>query len=128
MFIASLKIRSGHRFPWWETPEGKFYATPFPERWTVGNEHNQIVGPDLASATTIAPTHSIHVVIGTTAIVNITLPWVGFAGEITLVAAAIWTWTAAGNIAVAGTTTAAGRSIRFVYVPATGKWYPSIII
>jgi len=91
----------------------------------VGTIPQRIVGPNIASATTIAPTYRIHHVTGTTAIVNITIPWEGFAGSVTLIADAIWTWTAAGNIAVLGTVTAANGAVIFTYDPATVKWYPS---
>lgn len=86
---------------------------------------NQIQGPNIASATTIAPTHGIHIVTGTTAIVNITIPSADFSGSIILQAAAIWTWTAAGNITVAGTVTAAGGTVVFTYIPSLAKWAPS---
>jgi hypothetical protein len=106
---------------------GIFLTTPTPERWTVGNEHNQAHGPDIASAATIAPTHRIHIVSGTTAIVNITPPWTTFSGTIVLCATGIWTWTAAGNIAVLGTVTAAQKAVHFTYHPGTQKWYPSSV-
>lgn len=102
-------------------------ATEFPERFNVGGSQNPCIGADLASAATIAPTHMVHRVTGTAAIVNITPPWEGFAGTIFLIAAAIWTWTAAGNISVLGTTTAAGRAIAFTYHPGLGKWHPSVV-
>lgn len=110
-----------------QSPEGKLWVTEYPERFTVGGLHNQAVGPDIASAATIAPTHMVHNVTGTAAIVTITPPWPGFCGTIHLIAAAIWTWTAAGNISVLGTTTAAGRAIAFTYHPALGKWHPSVV-
>lgn len=89
---------------------------------------NGVTGPDLASAATIAPTHAIHRVTGTAAIVNITVPYTGFAGTIVLIPTAIWTWTAAGNIIVAGTTTAGnGVPVSFTYNPTTAKWSPSRI-
>jgi hypothetical protein len=69
----------------------------------------------------------IHNVTGTAAIVTITPPWAGFAGVVWLIAIGIFTWTAAGNIAVLGTSTAAGKAIGFVYVPAIGKWYPTSV-
>lgn len=87
---------------------------------------NSRIGPSIASAATIAPTHPIHPVTGTAAIVNITPPEdpTTWQGEVTLIAIGIFTWTAAGNIALAGTTTAAGKQVKFVYNPATSKWYP----
>lgn len=65
---------------------------------------------------------------GTNAVTGFTLP-VGFTGGcVTIVADAIWTWTAAGNILTAGTTTAAGRYNRFCYDSSAGKWVPDKII
>lgn len=86
---------------------------------------NNIVGPDLASAATVAPTHGIHRVSGVAAIVNITPPYTGFAGQVTFIPTGIWTWTAAGNIAVAGTTTAAQIAVIFTFNPTTQLWHPS---
>lgn len=84
------------------------------------------IGPSIASAATIAPTHAIHPVTGTAAIVNITTPGdpATWQGELILIAIGIFTWTAAGNIAIAGTMTAAGKNLHLVYNPATQKWYP----
>lgn len=101
-------------------------STPNPERFTVGNEHNQVQGADLASAATITPTHKYHYVTGTAAIDTIALPWPNFAGEVVLVPAGAFTWTTAGNIAVAGTAVA-GRSLVFHYLPTKGKWYSHAI-
>lgn len=65
---------------------------------------------------------------GTNAVTGFTLP-VGFTGGcVTIVADAIWTWTAAGNILTAGTTTAAGRYNRFCYDSNAAKWVPDKII
>ena len=96
----------------------------FPERFEVGGLSNSVMGGDQASGATIAPTALIQNVTGAAAIVNITPPWPTFAGVIYLVAQGIFTWTAAGNIAVAGTSTAVGRAVGFVYSPVAGKWYP----
>lgn len=83
-------------------------------------------GPTIASATTIAPTHRKHIVSGTTAIVNITLPFADFDGEIELYPSGIWTWTAAGNIQVLGTVTAANHvPVVFTYLKSLAKWIPS---
>lgn len=89
----------------------------------IGSQLNSIVGPAIASAATVAPTSRIHHVTGVAAIVNITPPYPDFQGSITFIADAIWTWTAAGNIGVLGTVTAAGNHITFVYDGS--KWYPS---
>jgi len=76
---------------------------------------------------TVAPTHLIHHIIGTPAIVNITPPAPDFNGVVIFIADGIFTWTAAGNIAVLGTTTAALKMVMFAYDPATAKWYPSSV-
>lgn len=99
---------------------------PTATQWgQVGDRQQSIEGATLASAATVAPTHRLHFVSGTAAIVNITVPWDDFAGSVTFMPTGIWTWTAAGNIGVAGTTTAATSPVTFTYFPSTGKWYAS---
>lgn len=92
----------------------------------VGNEQNGIVGAVIASAPTIAPTHKMHIVSGVAAIVTITPPGDGFAGVVVLLPTGIFTWTAAGNIAVLGTAVV-GKALEMWYNQATGKWYPSYV-
>lgn len=85
----------------------------------------------VASATTITPTGRRFHVTGTTATATINLPptlnpgGTFLEGDITVIADGVWTWTAAGNILVAGTVTTAGSCVTFIYDVATGKWYPS---
>jgi hypothetical protein len=82
--------------------------------------------PTIASATTIAPTTSIAFVSGTTAVVTITAPApisTG-GGSITLIPTGIFTWTTAGNIALAGTAVVS-KALTLVYDVTTAKWYPS---
>lgn len=93
--------------------------------WHLGGVFANLIGPNIASAATIAPTKPIHHVTGTAAIVTITPPDPAFSGVVILIADGIWTWTAAGNISVLGTTTAANGAVVFTYDPATAKWYPS---
>src|SRR5687767_960191 len=92
----------------------------------VTNGLDPVVGPDIASATTIAPTYGVHRVTGTTAVVNITVPSADFQGWITLLPTALWTWTAAGNIVVAGSAVV-GKALDLFYNPITAKWYRSYI-
>lgn len=99
----------------------------YPERFEVGGQQNSVLGVDLASGATIAPTSLIHNVTGAAAIVNITPPWPAFAGIVWFIAGGIFTWTAGGNIAVAGTSTAVGRAVGFMYLPGIGKWYPTAV-
>lgn len=69
---------------------------------------------------------------GTNAITGFTIP-LGFNGTafgggcFTAMPTGIWTWTAAGNISVAGTVTAASTPVTFCWNAATSKWNPSRI-
>lgn len=85
------------------------------------------VGNPIASAATIAVWQPIVHVTGAATIATITPP-VGWSGRITLIADAgsTWTWSAAGNIALA----AAGpvtplRAYGFVFDLRTARWYPT---
>src|SRR6202161_2234110 len=82
-----------------------------------------------ASATTTLPSGPLFTVTGTTAIATITLPS-GFQNgqSITIRFSGVDTWTAAGNIAVAGTNTTAGTYVTFTYNTATSKWSPSRVV
>lgn len=86
------------------------------------------VGVDIASAATIAPTESVHIVTGVVTISTITPPS-GFAvansgGQITLIPTGLWATNTAGNIALA-TTAVVGRALTLTYNNTTSKWYPS---
>lgn len=85
---------------------------------------NDIVGPLIASAATIAPTHPIHHVSGVAAIVNITPPTPTFRGKITLIPDGAFTWTAAGNIALAGQGVV-NKTLEMLYDGF--KWTPNYI-
>jgi len=95
----------------------------YPERWGVGGLQNQVVGPTLVAAATIAPTHKVHPITGTTETATITPPWTDFGGELILIAAAAWTTTTTGNIAIA-VTAVTNQSVILVYNPRTALWYP----
>ena len=84
--------------------------------------------PTIASATTIAPTTPIAFVSGTTAVVTITAPSPISAGggAIALIPTGAFTWTTAGNIAVAGTAVVS-RTLTMTYDATTTKWYPSYV-
>jgi hypothetical protein len=84
--------------------------------------------PTVASATTIAPTTPIAFVSGTTAVVTITAaaPISTGGGTITLIPTGAFTWTTAGNIAVAGTAVV-NRALTMTYDATTTKWYPSYV-
>jgi hypothetical protein len=97
-----------------------------PERFTIGTLLNQTVGPIIASVagTIAAPTHNIHHVSGALAIVTIPVPWPGFTGRVTFIPDAGFTWTAAGNIALAGSAVV-NKALDMVYDGT--KWNPSYI-
>lgn len=81
----------------------------------------------LASATTLVPKTEVVRVTGTTAIVNITPPAVsGYSTVLYVIPTGIFTWTAAGNIGLAGTAVV-GKLIVFVYSKSQNKWYPSVV-
>jgi len=84
--------------------------------------------PTIASATTIAPTTPIVFISGTTAVVNITAaaPISTGGGTITLIPTGIFTWTTAGNIALAGTAVVS-KALTMTYDVTTTKWYPSYV-
>jgi hypothetical protein len=84
--------------------------------------------PTIASATTINPVKSITFVSGTTAVVTITAPGpiATGGGTITLIPTGAFTWTTAGNIAVAGTAVVS-RALTLTFDVTTTKWYPSYV-
>jgi len=97
----------------------------------VTNPINPYVGAPLTGAT-ITPTAtgngSLTHFTGTTALVTINVPTGTLCTEITLVfdgSGSGLTWTAAGNISVAGTATTAKSSVTFRYDVSTSKWIPS---
>lgn len=86
------------------------------------------VGPNIASAATIAPTKSITHITGTAAISTITAP-TGFTGTnrggcLTLIPDGLWTTTTSDNIALA-TTAVVSKALTMCYDAGTSKWYPS---
>jgi len=94
----------------------------------VGGLNNTVVGPDIASVAGVlaAPTHMAHRVTGALAITGIALPHPQFEGIFIAIPTAAFTWTAATNIAIAGTAVI-GKIIIFIYSRQTQKWYPSVI-
>jgi hypothetical protein len=78
----------------------------------------------VASAATLVPSGQRFHVSGTTAIVNISAPY-GNTGQVTIIFDGVDTWTAAGNISIAGTNTTAGTSVTFTWDSSTSKWVPN---
>jgi hypothetical protein len=81
-----------------------------------------------SAAGAITPSGPYFNISGTAAITGFNIP-VGFdtttGGCFTANPTGIWTWTAAGNIASAGTTTAATTPVTFCWNVASSKWIPS---
>lgn len=115
-------------------------ATDFPGPIPISIKASQDFYPNMVgfsapvtSATTIVASGYLFHVTGTTATATITAPVAGInagglpldGSQITIVADGVWTWTAAGNIAVAGTVTTAGSSVTFTFDQGSGKWHPS---
>jgi hypothetical protein len=83
---------------------------------------DQIPGGMTATAT-ITPLNPVVIVVGTTAIDTITVPDT-FSGPLTLLPGNPFTWTAAGNIRVAGTAVV-GKALTLVWDYIDAKWWPS---
>lgn len=110
---------------------GSIYNMGFDLQHPFDATFGVIVGAPVASATTIAPSvwgrgTCFHVT-GTTAIATITVPSGVLQTELTIIFDGACTWTSAGNIAVASSTTQTKTAVKFVYDAATTKWYPSKI-
>ena len=102
-------------------PVQRVFSTATPGRFA---DFSSVVA---GAATNVATGARFHLT-GTVAMVNLTAPAGFVGGLITVVfdgSAAGLTWTAAGNINVAGTATTAGSSVDFFYDPNISKWIPS---
>ena len=89
---------------------------------------NTAVATTIASAATVAPTAPVTIISGTAAIDTITAPAPISAtgGTITFIPTGAFTWTTAGNIAVAGTAVVS-RALTLTFDATTTKWYPSYV-
>lgn len=92
----------------------------------VGHMECPIWGATLSSAASIAPTHYMHVVSGTTEITTITLPHAGFQGTIALIPSGTFTLNTGGNIAIAATAVV-NKVLFMTYHPGLAKWIPSYL-
>lgn len=93
-----------------------------------GSLNNPLVDPNTQAsvAGVLTVNYPVTVVSGALAITGLTVPYPDFAGRITLIPTGTFTWTAATNIALAGTAVV-GKALDFVYNPFTNKWAPSYI-
>jgi hypothetical protein len=85
------------------------------------NPPGGVVGPILASASSVTITHPIHHVSGAAALDTLVPPFPGFIGEVTLIPDGAFTTVATGNIGAAATAVV-GRAISMVFDGT--KWYP----
>lgn len=94
--------------------------------WSEGNGK----APLVASVAGTQPelTEPVTRISGTNAIVTLTVPEriKANGGTVILIPTGIFTWTDAGNIALAGTAVV-GKALHMTWEPVTGKWYPSYI-
>ncbi len=98
--------------------------------WIPGfNNTSQAAGVSTAVASAagaVTPSGPLFHITGTEAITGFTIP-VGFTGgSFTVIPDAIFTWTSAGNIALAGTAVV-NRSLTFTWDSNAGKFTPSYI-
>jgi hypothetical protein len=78
-----------------------------------------------SAAGAVLPSGPLFHMTGTSAVTGFTLPLgIENGDSFCALADGIWTWTAAGNIAAAGTATSAGRASCFTWDAAAVKWYP----
>lgn len=125
--------------PWLNVRTGaQWLCSSVTGTWVPGwNNYGQDNFAPTASVASVAgttvPSGPLFTMTGTNAIVNFGIP-IGFNGTasgggcFTAIPTGIWTWTAAGNIATAGTVTA-GNSVpvTFCWNALTQKWVPSRI-
>lgn len=65
--------------------------------WATSGASSVLQGADLASAATIAVTHPVHFVTGTTQVDLITVPWTGFRGVVLLIPTGAMAFTSGGT-------------------------------
>lgn len=79
-----------------------------------------------SAAGVVLPSGPLFHINGTAAITGFTIPVGFFSGCFTAIPDAIFTWTAAGNIAVAGTAVV-NKALTFCWDATNSKWIPSYI-
>lgn len=118
--------------PWLNTTNGNQWVQGIAGQWVPGwNNPSSLSGVTAAVASAagaIVPSGRLFHVTGTEAITGFTnASMIGFAGgSFTIIPDAIFTWTAAGNIALAGTAVV-NKALTFTWDSNAGKWNPSYI-
>ena len=126
---TGLTYNSSTNQPWVNVDTGEqwIYST-VTGLWVPGwNNPSAIKGVTAAVASAagqITPSGPLFHITGALAITGFVQP-IGFSGgSFTVIPDGTFTWTAANNIALAGTAVVS-RAITFTYDSNTGKWYPS---
>jgi hypothetical protein len=126
-------VDPGEATPWLNVLTGEQWLwSSVSLNWVPGwNNPSSVKGLTAAVASAagvILPSGPLFHVTGTSAITGFTIP-VGFAGgSFTIIADAVFSWTATGNIATASTTliggvVVVGHAYTFTWDPATSKFY-----
>jgi hypothetical protein len=120
--------------PWLNVSNGKqWLCSTLTNTWVPGwgnpgdSAHPiQVTAAVASAAGLVTPSGPLFHMTGTNAITGFNIP-VGFSGgSFCAYADAIWTWTAANNIQVAGTVTTGNQApVCFTYDSSTGKFIPS---
>lgn len=98
--------------------------------WVPGWNNSMAPQPTVtvaSAASLVTPSGPLFIISGALAITGFNTP-VGFtnAGSFTVIPTGVFTWTAANNIALAGTAVV-GKALTFTYNVSTNKYYPSYI-
>jgi hypothetical protein len=123
-----VNVRTGEQFIC--STDTLSWVPGFNQGFGAGGNNVPTAGTEASVAGTNAVLGPVFAISGTNAIVTFTPP-VGFnttaagGGCFTVIPKGIFTWTAAGNISVAGTTTAITQNVTFCWNPYTSKWVPS---
>lgn len=84
------------------------------------------IGNNIASASTITPTHDVHHITGSTNIDIINVPSPDFCGRVTFIMDGNLDFQTSGNIGRA-VNAVIHVCVSFVYDPGLGKWFPDSI-
>lgn len=128
--VGSVAAAAVQVTPWVNVTNGNQWLRSLDGLWVPGFNNpspNKAVTTAVASAAGVTSvTGPLFHVTGTNAITGWTLP-VGFTGgSFTVIPDAVFTWTAAGNIGLAGTAVV-GKALTFTWDSNAGKFYPSYI-
>jgi hypothetical protein len=116
--------------PWLNVSNGNQWITGAYGQWVAGwnnpSSIKGITGAVASAAGAVTPSGPLFRITGTNAITGFNIP-TGFAGgSFSVIPQGAFTWTSAGNIAIAGTAVV-NRMITFTWDDSVGKWIPSYV-